>query len=110
MTHKHETRGAMRSRAPLVSAVAADIGDNTETPLMAQASRLCRCFKLSHELTRVLVEVVFPTGEATIIPPNASQLGVVLTAEGREATQAEARRFVREGGLNWRKPEGASHG
>src|SRR3712207_6510295 len=98
MIQKHETRGARRSRAPLVSAVAADIGDDTETLLASQASRLCQCFGTSPALAAVVAELAFTRGHAMIIPLNLKpkrpepgavsvafnlgRWGVVFTPEG----------------------------
>jgi hypothetical protein len=136
MTQKHETRGARRSRAPLVSAVAADLGDDTETLLASQASWLCRRFGTSPALAAVVAELAFTRGHAMIIPLNLKpkrpepdavsvafnlgRWGAVFTPGGRvrflrsftsrEVAQVEVGRLVQEEGLTRREPEGAPRG
>ncbi len=66
MRLREETRGAGgRTRASECVAWTADTSTNTENLLAVQAARLCRRFKLSHELAAVVAELAFTTKEAT---------------------------------------------
>lgn len=59
MPQKRETRGARRSRAPLMSAVQADLTDNSQSCRELQADRLLRQFKFSPAVARIVAEHAF---------------------------------------------------
>jgi hypothetical protein len=59
MPQTNETRGARRSRAPVLSAVAADTGDTSENLLALQFARLCRRFGLAPAVALTLAEIAF---------------------------------------------------
>jgi hypothetical protein len=66
MPQTNETRGAARrSRAPVLSAVAADTGDTTENLLALQSARLCRRFGLAPAVAQTVALHAFSTREGT---------------------------------------------